>query len=216
MLHVMRLLAVGLALALAAPPAARAHPHVFIDSGVDFLFDAQGRLSHLRITWLYDHLSTLFLLEDLGLAPVPETGLDDAAAAAVARDQTQWIDGYDGDATLHHAGRRIELSRPIEPQAAYRDGQVEIRFLRALDEPIVPDAQTVAKVYDPTYFIAYFVTYEPQLENAPEGCSARVEPFEPTAPLLSLQQTLFALAPDEDPEEEVGQLFADRISVACP
>jgi ABC-type uncharacterized transport system substrate-binding protein len=209
------LLAGSLALALAAPPAVQAHPHVFIDSGVDFLFDDGGRLTHLRITWLYDHLSTLLLLEDLGITPDADGGLGADAAAAVARDQSQWIEGYDGDATLHHDGQRVALGPPIEPQATYREGQVEIRFLRALGKPVVPGGETVAKVYDPSYFVAYFVTYEPRLEHAPPGCAARVEAFEPTAPLAALQQSLFALAPDEDPDEPVGHLFADRILVSC-
>jgi ABC-type uncharacterized transport system substrate-binding protein len=202
--------------ALLAPAIqAQAHPHVFIDAGVDFLFDDEGRLSHLRVTWLYDHLWTLILLEDLGIAEAPDGTIAPEDANAVARDQSQWIDGYEGDATLLHDGRAVGLSRPIEPQADYREGQVEIRFLRALEAPIRPEAGTVVKLYDPTYFVAYFVAYEPGLEFAPEGCTAEVVPFEPTGPLVALQQSLFDIPPDEDPEEPVGHLFADRVYVSC-
>lgn len=210
-----RLRAGILALALALPGAGSAHPHVFIDSGVDFIFDGEGRVSHLRITWLYDFLSTLLLMEDLGIEERPDGSLAPEDEDALARDQSQWVDGFEGDATLLHDGRRIGLSRPIEPRASYRDGQVEIRFLRALEEPILPGPQTVAKLYDPTYFIAYFVTYEPALEHAPPTCRAEVVPFEPTGPLVALQQSLFELPPDEDPEEPVGHLFADRVYLRC-
>jgi ABC-type uncharacterized transport system substrate-binding protein len=162
-----------LALASGAPDAARAHPHVFIDSGVDFLFDPEGRLAQVRVTWLYDHLSTLLLLEDLGIAPDADGAIAEADKAAIARDQSQWVEGYEGDATLRHAGARIGLSRPIEPQADYRDGQVEIRFLRALETPIHPDDTTVVKLYDPTYFVAYYASFEPGLEHAPDAAGRR-------------------------------------------
>ena len=80
-----------------------------------------------------NHLSTLFLMEDLGITEGPEGGLSEADKAAIARDQSQWIEGFDGDSYLHHGARRVGLSGPIEPQVDYREGQVEIRFLRALD-----------------------------------------------------------------------------------
>jgi ABC-type uncharacterized transport system substrate-binding protein len=216
MAHWTRLIAGGLAIALSAPSASHAHPHMFIDTGVDFLFDGDGRLAHLRITWLYDHFSTLLLLEDLDVAPGPDGTLDPEAAALVAFDQSQWIEGYDGDATLRHAGRRVGLSRPIEPQADYRDGQVEVRFLRALDEPIRPGDDTLVMAYDPTYYVAYILSFESTLEHAPPGCEVRVEEVEPTGPLAALQRSLFELPPDEDPDEPVGHLFADRIYVSCP
>jgi ABC-type uncharacterized transport system substrate-binding protein len=212
-----RILAGAIALAVAggAPGSGSAHPHVFIDSGVDFLFDPAGRLALLRVTWVYDHLSTLLLLEDLGISPDAGGTIAEADKAAVARDQSQWVEGYDGDAALRHAGARIGLSGPIEPQADYRDGQVELRFLRALETPIRPDETTVVRLYDPTYFVAYYVSLEPALEHAPETCHATVIPFEPTGPLVALQQSLFALPPDEDPDEPVGHLFADEIRVTC-
>lgn len=208
-------LAIGLAAALGLSGPAAAHPHVFIDSGVDFLFDAEGRLSHLRVTWIYDPLTSLFLLEDLGIDPGPEDTIGDPERAALARYQSQWIEGFEGDSYLYHGDRRVGLSGPIEPQADYKDGAVEIRFLRALAEPFAPSGETRAELYDPTYFSAYFVTLEPRLEHAPAGCRAEVVPFEPSGPLLALQRSLFDLPAEADPEEEVGHLFADKVFLAC-
>jgi ABC-type uncharacterized transport system substrate-binding protein len=216
MSSLLRLRAGTVALALAGLPAGvTAHPHVFIESGVDFLFDAEGRVTHLRITWLYDHLWSLILIDDLGLEEDADGTLSQEARDAIAFDQSQWIDGYDGDASLLHDGIPVELSGPIEPQADYRGGQVEIRFLRALSPPVVPGPSTVAKIYDPTYFIAYTIDLEPVLEHAPPGCRADVVPFEPTSSLAALQRSLFDLPPDEDPDEPVGQLFADRVVLTC-
>jgi ABC-type uncharacterized transport system substrate-binding protein len=204
-----------LAALLAAPAPLAAHPHVFIDAGVDFLFDPEGRLTHLRITWIYDPLSSLFMLEDLEIVEDADGSVADADKAALARYQSQWIDGYDGDSYLYEGGRRVGLSGPLEPQADYRDGAVVIRFLRELDAPLEPGSEIHTALYDPSYFTAYLVSEPPRLENAPAGCAAEVVPFEPTGPLQALQRSLAEIPVDGDPEQDVGELFADRVFLRC-
>lgn len=211
----MRALALTLALALAlAPGLARAHPHVFIDGGVDFLFDAEGRLDRLRVTWIYDPLTSLIMLEDLAIPA--DAPLDAAARARLAAYQTEWIPGFDGDSYLRRDDASVRLSGPLAPDATLRDGRAVISFERRLAEPFHPEGETVVEMYDPTYFTAYLVTEAPRLEGAPAGCAAQVEGFTPTGPLMALQQSLSALGTDEDPEDaEVGALFADKVRLTC-
>jgi ABC-type uncharacterized transport system substrate-binding protein len=211
------LAALALALGLGGVPLpAGAHPHVFIDTGVDFLFDDEGRLTHIRVSWLYDFMSSFFFLDELGIVEDPPGQIDAAAKAELAEYQSQWIEGYEGDSYLWDGDTRIGLSGPLEPRAEYHDGLVEIVFLRAVETPFVPGADSVVKVYDPTYFSAYFVKGTPRLENAPEGCRASVRPFEPSTDLAALQQSLLSIPIDQDPEDsEIGALFADRVYVSC-
>jgi ABC-type uncharacterized transport system substrate-binding protein len=54
-------LAVGL-----CAQAANAHPHIFIDSGVEVIFDSQGQMTALRISWAYDDFHSLLAIEDRG------------------------------------------------------------------------------------------------------------------------------------------------------
>ncbi len=90
-----------------------------------------------------------------------------------------------------------------------------ISFDRAVETPFRPGDATVVKVYDPTFFTAYFITETPRLDGAADGCRARVEPFEVTGPLAALQQSLLSIGVDETPEGDPGALFAERIFVAC-
>lgn len=204
---------VGLAIA-SLPAGAPAHPHVFIDGGVDFVFDAAGRLSALRIVWIYDPLTSMFMLEDLGIDPSSDLAPD--ARADLAAYQTEWDPGYDGDSYLWDGDRRVGLSGPRSAAANLVDGRVEIRFLRAIETPFRPEAGTIAKIYDPTYYTAYFVTETPRLEGAADGCRARVTPYTPSAPLAALQQRLSDIAADEDPADpDVGALFADQVHLTC-
>lgn len=219
MTPVLRALALLLPL-LAAPGVARAHPHIFIDAGVDFVFDAEGRLTDLRVTWIYDPLTSLFMLEELGIDAADDAALAPADRERLAQYQTEWIEGYEGDSYLWRGDRRVGLSGPEAADAELIDGKVAIRYLRALDAPFRPggaaDGETVVKIYDPTYFTAYLVTETPRLEGAPGDCRARVVPFEPSGPLAAIQRSLQSVGIDEEPaDDDVGALFAERVYLAC-
>lgn len=198
---------------LAATPG-RAHPHVFIDAGVDFLFDDAGGLARLRITWTYDPLTSLFILEDLGIDG--SQPLSPADRGRVAAYDTEWEAGYEGDGYLWDGARRVGLSGPRVPEAEIRDGRVVIAFLRDVDVPYRPGPDTRVEVYDPTYYMAYTITDAPRLEGAHHGCRAEVEHFEPTQALAPLQQSLAALSAEQSPPEaDVGALFAEKVHLAC-
>lgn len=157
--------ATGLATDLAT--GAAVHSHVFIDGGVDFLFDETGRLAQLRVTWIYDPMTSLFILEDLRLDP---------AAPLSKADRARVAEVYAGDAYLGAGDRPAGLSGPRAPEAAPRDGRVTIRFLRDLDAPfrLAPGARV--EVYDPTCCMAYVLTEAPRLEGPHAGCEAWARP----------------------------------------
>lgn len=203
----------GLLLVLATAGPAAAHPHIFIDGGADFVFDGQGRLAALDVTWIYDPFASLFMLEDLGIDPA--LALDEEARRRLAAYQTEWEPGFAGDSQLAIDGRPQPLSGPEAPTAELRDGRVVIRFRRSLETPVRPAPQAALSVYDPTYFTAYTVTEAPRLDGG-AGCAAEVAPFEPTSQLATLQRRLIEIPTDGDPEDpQVGALFADRILLRC-
>lgn len=198
---------------LASAPA-RAHPHVFIDGGFDFLFEGSGRLARLRIAWVYDPMTSLFILEDLGINATRPLWPGDRAR--IAAYDTAWDEGYDGDSYLWDGARRVGLSRPREPDAELRDGRVTITFLRDLDAQFRPGPDTRVDVYDPTYYMASTINYTPRLEGPHGQCRAEVEHFEPTTALAPLRQSLFALSAEETPAQaDVGALFAEKVHLAC-
>jgi ABC-type uncharacterized transport system substrate-binding protein len=54
-------------LATLLPLPAAAHPHVFIGTGLTLVLDADNRLAAIRVTWSYDELYSLLVLEERGL-----------------------------------------------------------------------------------------------------------------------------------------------------
>ena len=59
------LTAAALGLALASPLGA--HPHIYIDTDFDLVFDTDGKLAAVRIDWAYDDFYSLLMIEENGL-----------------------------------------------------------------------------------------------------------------------------------------------------
>ena len=217
-----RLLAQGLAVLTAAalfgaPAPVRAHPHVFIDGGVDFVFREGTMLEALRVTWRYDEFETLYTLSSLGLAPNAEGGMDEEDRQELIRLLSDWPEDFDGSAHLSIAGEAIALDWPAELDARLVDGRLEMTFIRDLPSPMSLDGQDAeVAFYESTYFFAFKVTDAPQLVEAAAQCAATVTPFSPDSQTETLRAALSSLGREETPAMgDVGALFADRISVTC-
>lgn len=211
----MRRLLLTAALLVAAPPAL-AHPHVFVDASVDFVLDAEGRVERLRIGWFYDPLFSLYLLGEMGIDAFAPA--DEAVRAAIAEDQTNWIEGFEGNSFLLADGEPIRLSGPLNPTGDIVNGRVAASHERRLETPLDPrETEIVVEVYDPVYFIAYTVSGPTRVEGpGAEACRAAVDEFKPTDGLLALQGLLLSLAMEDIPEDPtVGRLFTDRVRLTC-
>ncbi|SDY79750.1 DUF1007 family protein [Citreimonas salinaria] len=199
------------------PAPARAHPHVFIDGGVDFVFRDGTALDALRVTWRYDEFETLYTLSSFGLALNTEGDLDEADRQTLIRLLSDWPEDFDGSAHLSIEGEAIELEWPTELDARMVDGRLEMTFIRKLPAPVSLDGQDAeVAFYESTYFFAFTVADEPQLLDAPAQCAATVIPFDPDGQTDALRSALAKLGREETPEmKNVGALFADRIAVTC-
>ena len=101
-----------------SPIHVAAHPHVFIDAGVSFIFNDTGELFAVKIEWAYDDLFTLFTLEDLGLDTDGDGIITVDEQKKLVGFDTQWIDGFEGDTYLTFA-EKSELG-----QTAFVHGKV--------------------------------------------------------------------------------------------
>ena len=54
----------GLILGAGVAFQAAAHPHVFVDTRLDVVFDTAGRAEGVRISWTYDDLFSLVIIMD--------------------------------------------------------------------------------------------------------------------------------------------------------
>jgi len=200
---------------LAAP--AHTHPHVFVDGGVDFVFDDKNRLSALNVTWLYDAFETLYILSSYGMSLNANGTLDEADRQELIRQRSNWPSDFDGASHLSIDTARVSLGRPVGLDAQLIDGRLKVSFTRNLETAVdLSNASAEVAFYEATYYYAFKVTNEPKISQITDSCRAIVIPFDPNAQHDALQLVLAKLGREETPEnDQIGALFADRIAVQC-
>ncbi|WP_170351735.1 DUF1007 family protein [Ruegeria atlantica] len=201
------------------PIPAMAHPHVFIDTGLEFIVDDAGHLTHVRVTWAYDELYSLYQLEDMKLDQDFDGVLTENEEKFLAGFDAQWIEGYNGDLVVFADGVPVSLSGPLEPTATTEDGRIVTTHLRAVDGDAVSASSLTAKAFDETFYIAYELT-RPVTVSGPASCQMdRIDP-DIDGQLAQMQAFLLTLDADYDLEENdiplVGENFATEIFVSCP
>ncbi len=201
------------------PVPALAHPHVYIDTGLEFIVDDAGQLTHVRVTWAYDELYSLFTLEDMRLDQDSDGILTKNEEQFLSGFDAQWIAGYNGDLVVFADGAPVALSGPLEPTATTEDGRIVSSHLRAVEGGAVSAAALTAKAFDESFYTAYDVT-RPVIVTGPVSCQIdRVDP-DIDGQLAQMQAFLLTLDADYDLEENdipmVGESFASEIFVSCP
>ena len=206
-------------LACLAPHPLAAHPHVFVDTALRAIFDADGKLTHLDITWRYDEFYSLLVTEDMGLDDDYDGELTEAEIARLKGFDMQWIEGFNGDLEVSQSGQVLPLSGPTDFTAGFDDGRITTTHRRAVLKPV--DGRTapiIIKPFDATYYTAYEITSKVVVEGA-EGCRARVRMPDMTADLSALQEELAELDVNTDPEDvglpNLGAALAAEAIVTC-
>ncbi len=211
---------IALALATLATPAG-AHPHIFIDTGIEVIFDAEGRAAKVRVTWAYDDFYSMVMIEDRKLDADHDGVLTPAEEAALSGFDMGWDADYEGDLFVLVGADQVpvHLGRPSDWTARVEGGRIISTHVRAFDVAVARGAPVVIQVYDPGYYSAYRIDGVPLLTGAPEGCLAEV--FEPDLDAASeaLQAAVAEYTADQSLEQDfpaVGASFADEVRVTCP
>ncbi|MGE0120797.1 MAG: DUF1007 family protein [Dongiaceae bacterium] len=140
---------VGLCLAAARPAAA--HPHVFIDGTVVFLF-AGERIAGLRLIWVFDELFSETFLQDFDTDGDGAFGADEAVA--IKENSLASLREYDYLTHLWVDGRPLTGFTAPELAVTHRDGAVIYDMRIALAEPLDPRRNRIeAAIYDDSYYV---------------------------------------------------------------
>ncbi|EEE36191.1 polyphosphate kinase [Rhodobacteraceae bacterium KLH11] len=208
-----------LSLLCCLPLPALAHPHVFIDTGLEFLVDDAGNLTHVRVTWAYDEFYSLLVLEDMRLDQDADGVLTEAEEQFLSGFDAQWVEGYNGDLVIRMGEIDIPLSGPLEPQATTEDARIVTTHLRAIEgDPVPADALSI-KAFDESFYTAYELN-RPVTISGPSACEIARDDPDIDAELAQMQAFLLSLDADFDLEENdiplVGEKFATEIKLSCP
>ena len=203
--------------ALLAGSTAAAHPHVFIDGGVDFILGPGQVLEALEVTWRYDEFETLYTLASFGVSLDAAGELADQDRQRVIFEHSNWPDDFDGSAHLSIDGIAVPTQWPSDLDARMVDGRLEVSFLRRLSDPTPVTRRDVeVGFYESTYFFAFSASDTPLTHGPASSCATRAIPFRFDPDDTELVAALERLALDETPEVQgFGALVADRIELRC-
>jgi ABC-type uncharacterized transport system substrate-binding protein len=180
-------------------------------------FDDHQRLTALVEEWVFDDLYTAFVVGDLHKksdGSVPSSELQPLANQNVA-DLEEW--GY---FTVFKAdGIRLTLGPATDAHMSYDKSRLTLTFTLPLAEPRDLHGVDVAfSIFDPTFYIEIVpAKANPvRLEKAPQGCTAKVRPFDTSEQRFIPDSLAFSIDTDpKSPENSVGAKFAEWVDLIC-
>ncbi len=202
------------------PVSVAAHPHVFVDTGFELIFDNEGRLTHVRVEWAYDEFYSLMLLEEMRLDNDMDGVLTEAEEGQLAGFDAEWIEGYNGDLVMRLGGRQLALSGPLEPTATTEKGRIVTTHLREVSGTprLGGDALSVMP-FDEMYYTAYEVTRSVSVQGRSDCVIDKIVP-DIDGQLAQMRAMLLNIDANADLEENdiplVGEEFATEVRLTCP
>jgi ABC-type uncharacterized transport system substrate-binding protein len=159
--------------------SARAHPHVFVDFQAEILFDAQGRITHVRNVWRFDRAFSAYASQ--GLDKDGDGKLSEKELAPLAKTNVESLKSYAFFTYLRIGKQQLKFEFPDQYFLRVYDGHLTLFFQLPLTTPTAPGPATSLEIYDPEYFVAFtFSKKNPiTLYQAPSGCAAQIHPPRP-------------------------------------
>lgn len=219
-----------------AAPAA-AHPHIFVETGLKLELDGEGRLIGVEVTWTYDELYSLLVLEDMEL--------DDDYDGVLRPDEIEKLDGFDLQWDAGFAGdlyalraveagqaqgpsgaetadgakavdeaeaetRELALGAPQGRGARFKDGKITTVHFRPLAAQRA--GGVMLRAYDPTYYTAYEISGRIE---APAPCRGVLRKPDLERAYAEVETRLGGRSASADDYPEVGEFFADTVVISC-
>ena len=205
-----------LSLSLFAAPLG-AHPHIFVNTGLVFVVDAENRLTHVQVTWEYDELYSLLVTEDMGVDEDYDGILNASDLAKLTGFDMNWVAGYNGDLVGAVDGVQMELSGPSAPTASFIDGKIITTHLRSVQGAPKVDAQFNFRPYDGSFYTAYDVGLPVRVQGR-TGCDVALDV--PNAQALAMTRAEISAYPEDYDMDaaglgDIGARFATEVTVTC-
>lgn len=203
--------------ALVLPWQSMAHPHVFVQVKMTIVFDPSGQVA-VQLDWFYDEFFSLLVSTDLGIDLDGDAKLTKAEQRLLDEQITAWPPDYEGDLEVMQGDTVLPLGDKRDHRMTFTDGvfhEVHLRPVVALEDR---DAPLIVRAYDPTYYIAYDLIGEVEIVGR-DDCAVEIVRADLDAAYTMVEELLYGRpASDVGPDEyfpEVGQAFADTVTVTC-
>jgi ABC-type uncharacterized transport system substrate-binding protein len=169
-----RAVAASALLSIFAVAPAAAHPHVFIENKVAFVFDA-GKVTALRLTWVFDDVFSDSLLMQFDADG--DGTFDDLESKAVGEGVLPNLKMFHYFTYVFVDGKQLDPIDPADFVASVDDKRIVTFQMKVpLPQPVDPrSAALSAEIYDSEYYVQVDLAQQDPvtLENADGApCSA--------------------------------------------
>lgn len=138
------------------PDPALAHPHVFVDSDLEVVFDAEG-LAGFRQTWTFDEMFSVLILEDH----------DQEADGALSRDESEAVrqEAFDNTKQWNYFthiainGQNFPVQWVTEFSARVVKGRLQYQFFTPCHVAASGAKKVTVAVFDPDYYADFLPPY---------------------------------------------------------
>jgi ABC-type uncharacterized transport system substrate-binding protein len=212
-------LAVVLALLTGTAETVLAHPHVWVVTRSEIVFDATGQLVGVRHNWVFDKAYSAFAVT--GFDSHKDGKPDPEKLAELAKTNIESLDefGYFTQAKIN--GHKAPFTLPSDYALTFTEGHLTLRFFLPLKAPIRPKVMAL-QVDDPSFFVAFnFAEGDDAvtLAGTSKGCALNLKrpdkPAEEGTQLLA-DDVALALKGKLTDQASVGADFTGHIVIACP
>jgi ABC-type uncharacterized transport system substrate-binding protein len=202
-------------LQIIAASQAAAHPHVWITTEVEVLYNQDKAITGFREKWTFDEMYTAFAIQ----------GLDKNKDGKYDRNELQELAKVNINALKefqYFTFPKIDgiVSKELQPEKywmEHKDGNLSLKFTLTLDEPVPYDkiASFSFAVYDPTFYIELsFARDNPiRLVAAPKGCAPKVKA--PPPQKVSVQSLSESFFQNLNPKSGMAAGYANTVRITC-
>lgn len=146
--------------ALLLPSAALAHPHVFVEYGIDFVFDQEG-LAGFRQIWTFDEMFSMTMLMEFGNGDMELTPDEVGLFKKGAFDN---LKGFNYFTTLLVNGQPQKVDTVTDFNARTQDGKLIYEFF--VPARVKGPARVEVAIYDESYYTdVYLLRDKVGIEN---------------------------------------------------
>lgn len=203
-------------IALAAPAAAAAHPHIFAEARLEVVAGADGTVSELRNVWRFDEMFSASVVMDFDANG--NATLDPEELAEVGQTVLESLEEYSYYTTLTEDGRTVKVAKPEAINVDFKDGQLLMFFTLKPGEAMPLKGRLSFGVYDPTMYAAMDFASDDDLATVGEkftACTRKVVRPDPDEVLAQNQDKLTEAFFDDPAGTDMSKLFATRLEVTC-
>jgi ABC-type nickel/cobalt efflux system permease component RcnA/ABC-type uncharacterized transport system substrate-binding protein len=197
---------------------AQAHPHILVDAKATLVFSKDGAVSEIRHEWTFDEAYSAWALQ--GADANANGAVEGAELQAIADDNLAGLAEYEFYTYATEGDRSLAFSGLGTPRLTANNGIVTLSFSVRPNGYYKPGRAMRLAVNDPDYYVAITFNGMQQvaLENAPDGCTATLEPARELEPavaekLYTLGADVVSLPPDL---AQAMKWVQGAILVSCP